>query len=557
MPVDAVTSRNIRTPADEYAARMGYVFRTDWADHAQEYIETYCRHSKGEWAGQTIELLDWERDDFIRPLFGWAGPDGYRRFKIAFVSVAKKNGKSTLASCIASYMAIGDGEPGAEVYIAAADKQQAGIVYDETSRMIRAEPELRKLCKTRDSVKNIAVPSTNSFIRVISRDSYTAQGLNIHSLEFDELHAQKSRELWDALRYGGAARRQPLLLSITTAGHDRTSICWEQYDYARKVLSGDIKDEEFFALIYEVPEDADWTDPDEWRKANPSLGHTVQMKELAQACKEAQNSTTKENSFRRYRLNQWTEQEYRWLSMDDWRATIDAEIDPLDWREAELERRKGQRCYGGLDLGSTRDLTAFVLLFRDEAQSEHDRPVYTLLPWFWCPESGAEAKDAKFRELYRTWGRDGFVRLTPGDSCDYGRVEADISALAQDYGIEAIAVDRLFQGAQLSTDLAEKHGLRLFAHGQGFLSMAAPSKRFEELTIERQIQHGGNPVLQWMASNVTVKTDTSGNIKPVKPDPMTGQKVDGIVASIMALAVDMVNLEERSVYEERGIFRPV
>lgn len=528
----------VRSEADERAVAAGYWFDIERAEHVREFFRLGLCHSKGAFAGQPFELQEWQWRDLIGPLFGWMRPGkdadgrGLRRFNVGYTEISKKNGKSTLGSGIVLYMLVGDGEPGAEVYSAACDRAQASIIYNESAQMVEASPALKKRLTVTPSTKTIGHQASGSVYRALSADVKTKEGLNIHCLMFDELHAQPNRHMWDTLRFGGAARSQPLILAITTAGWDRDSICYEQYQYAKAVLAGDVEDLNFFGLIYEADEPERWTDEDQWRKANPSLGVTISLDSFRQDCREAQASPVKENAFKRLRLDIWTEQADRWIQMDTWMRACSG-VEPVSWFAAKRRELRGRRCWGGLDLGSTSDLTVLVLLFGD------DRDGYDLLPFYWIPEDGAQKKESTYRDLYQTWIRQGWVRTTEGDVCDYAVVRADVGELADEFGIEDLAVDRLFQGAQLCTDLMAD-GLNVVSFGQGFYSMAAPAKRFEELYLKGQLRHGNHPVLCWNAANVSVRTDDAGNMKPIKPEKNSTLKIDGIVATIMALGRAMV-----------------
>ena len=542
------TDSMIRTHADEVAVREGCYFDEDEAQRVVDFFAQFLRHSKGRWAGQPFILAPWQRDDCVRPLFGWMRPDGTRRFRQAYWEVAKKNGKSTLAAGCAVYLLCGDAEPGAEIYCAATTREQAGIVYREAAAMIESSPDLSRRCIITRSQKHVGFPSTHSFLKAISSDVGGAEGPNIHGLIFDEFHALKKRAFWDALSFGGKARLQPLAIVITTAGFDRTSVCWETHEYARQILDGSIDDITFHACIYAAREDEDWTTPEAWHRANPNLGVTMTLDEFVADCKEAQTSAQKENRFKRYRLNLWTEQMTKWLNAEHWRACGWEIADPVAWRAETLASLAGQQCTAGLDLGSTSDLTALALWF----ESADDEPSI-LVPWFWLPEDGAWRDDTHRRELYAAWIKQGFITPTPGNVCDYARVRKDANAIADEFGIVDLAVDRLFQGAQLCTELGED-GFNVIAFGQGFLSMAAPSKQFEERVLGHQLAHGNNPVLNWMAANVAVLSDPAGNIKPVKPKRNSAFKIDGIVAAIMALGRAMAQQgPSGSVYDTRGI----
>lgn len=552
-------SKWIRGPGDERAVRAGCWFDEKAGDYVVQFFAKFLRHSKGrKWAGKPFVLLPWERDDVIMPLFGWKRADGLRRFRKAWIEVAKKNGKSTLGAGISVYMLMGDGEPGAEVYCAATARDQAAIVWREAANMVEKSPALQPprtvVTPTRN---NIAYPGANSFCRAISAEAGVNEGLNIHGLTFDEIHALNNRPFWDALEYGTTARAQPLLAIITTAGWDRTTVAFELHQYAKGVLNGSITDDAFFAYICAAEDDDDWTDPKVWRKANPSMGVIFTEESMARACREAQERPALQNIFRRYRLNQWTENLTAWLSQEHWKACGENVEHAVAWRKEMLLALKGHRCFGGLDLGSTSDLTALVLLFPRDGRPD------VVLPWFWLPEQGAWRDDAQRRDLYSAWMRQGFIVPTEGNVADYDVIRRQIAGqnldapdargLADDYGIEDLAVDRLFQGAQLCTDLG-KDGMEVVPFGQGFLSMAAPTKEFEERVLKHTLRHGNNPVLNWMAANVAVKMDPAGNMKPVKPEGKNVHKIDGIVAAIMALGRAMAQSGRGgSVYETRGL----
>lgn len=524
----------VRTEADERAVLNGCRFDAAAADRVVKFF-SFLRHSKGQFAGKPFDLQTWQSEDIIRPLFGWKRASGTRRFRHAYIEIPKKNGKSTMCAGIGLYLLVGDQEPGAEVYCAAADREQAAIVYNEAANMVEASPPLSARLTVRRSVKTIGYPGTRSLYKCLSSEAASAEGKNIHGLIFDELHAQGTRELWDTLRYGGAARRQPLMVAITTAGYDRHSICWEQHDYAKKVLESVIPDDEFFGYIAAAGEEDDWTKPETWRKANPSLGITMNEEGFAADCREAQESPAKENSFKRYRLNIWTEQAVRWLRMDRWDACGVAPVDP-----AAL---KGRRCYAALDLSSTTDITALVLLFPDDAGG------YQLLVFFWVPAENARERERRDRVPYMQWIKEGHIEATAGDVIDYDVIRRRINELGELYDIEELAIDR-WNATQITTQL-EGDGFTMIPFGQGFASMSAPSKELEKLVLGGKIAHGRNPVLRWMATNVSAKGDAAGNLKPDKET--STERIDGIVATIMALGRAMVRPERKTVYETRGV----
>jgi len=510
-PTDA--TEWIRTAADERFVAEGGWFDLAAAERVRTFFRKFLRHSKGEWARQPFELLPFQWTDIVAPLFGWKRSDGTRRYRRGYLEVPKKNGKSTLFSGLSLYLLAGDGEPGAEIYSAAVDRDQASIVYGEAANMVEASPELSSRLNVVRSTKRIVFHRTRSVYRALSADVPAKEGLNAHAVLLDELHAQKSRELWDTLRYAGASRRQPLHLSITTAGFDRHSICWEQHDYAAKVLDGTIDDPSFFAYIAAAAPEDDWTSPEVWKRANPGFGITISAEQFAEDCREAQESPAKENSFRRYRLNQWTEQETRWLNLEKW-----------DLCGTPLEDLEGRDCFAGLDLSSTTDISALVLVFPGD-----DR--YDVLPFFWVPEEGARVRERRDRVPYGQWIRSGLITATPGEVVDYDVIRKAINDLGHRFRIREIAIDR-WNATQLATQL-EGDGFEMVAFGQGYASMSAPTKRLEELVLSRKLAHADHPVLRWMAGNVAIEKDAADNWKPSKK--RSRERIDGIVALVMAI----------------------
>jgi phage terminase large subunit-like protein len=326
---------------------MKYQYDATKAERVIRFIETQCTHVKGELAKQPFILEDWQKDDIIRPLFGMVDANGIRQYRTAFLMLPRKNGKSNLVAAIGLYLLFGEGEPGAEVVTAAADRGQAAIIHEIQKQMILNSPEMSKRCN--GYRKSIVLKRDASFIQAISADADTKHGFNCSAILFDELHSQPNRELWDVLNTSTGARRQPLVLAITTAGHDKQSICYEVYDYALKVRDGVIDDETFLSIIYEAPGDADIFDPKTWAAANPGLGVTIKTDYMTQQAAKAKALTTYENTFRRLHLNQWTSSEEKWLSDDDWMSGVDA-----------LPDLAGRECFAGLDLAATEDRKSVV-----------------------------------------------------------------------------------------------------------------------------------------------------------------------------------------------------
>ena len=518
----------------ETGAARGLSFDATTARRALD-LYRFLRHSKGEWAGQRINLSPFQRFK-IGSIYGWKRADGTRRFRIAYSEEPRKNGKSTEAAGIGIGGLVADDEPGAEVYSAATKRDQAKIVFDEARRMVLASPALRKRLGV--LAANLNDPATHSKFEPLGADADSLDGLNASTIIIDELHAHKTRSIWDVLGTATGSRRQPLIYVITTAGYDRNSICWEQHDYACKVLEGVVEDDAYFAYIATVDEGDDHFDEATWRKANPNYGISCKTEKIREAAERAKAVPGQLNAFLRLHLNVWTEQASRWLPMEAWDECGEA-VDP--------DSLKGRDCYAGLDLSSKIDLSALALVFPPATEGER----WKVLIRFWMPKNNIRGRLERDRVDYAVWIRQGLIEATEGNVVDYRFIRKRINELAERYVIKEIAFDR-WNATQLSTELSEEDGFAMVEFGQGFASMAAPTKEFEKLVVGRQLAHGANAVLRWMASNISVRQDPAGNMKPDKEK--SGEKIDGIVAILMGLARAVANGGTgRSVYETRGV----
>ena len=506
------------------------------ADRAVTVIENLC-HTKGKWAGTPFWLLPWQ-EQLIRDIFGIVKPDGNRQFRTAFVEICKKVGKSELAAAVALYLLYADNEPSAEVYGAAADRQQASIVFDVAKQMVEMSPALMKRSKLMGATKRIVNYSNAGYYQVLSAEVGGKHGFSVSGLVFDEIHTQPNRQLYDVLTKGSSdARQNPLHFIITTAGNDRHSIAYELHTKAVDILEGRRVDPTFYPVVYGLKDDEDWEDEENWYKVNPSLGYTVDIERLRDAYREAKQNPADEITFKWLRCNMWVSSTVAWIP------------DAIYMRgneSIEAASLEGRDCYAGLDLSSTGDITALVLIFPPRDENEK----YVLLPYFWIPEETIPRRVKANSVPYDIWEKQGYIMSTEGNVIHYDFIEKFIIYLSEKYHILEIAVDR-WNATQMIQNL-EGEGFTIVPFGQGFSSMSAPTKEFYRLLMEGRIIHGGNPVLRWMAGNVVIDTDPAGNIKVTKAK--SKEKIDGIVAAIMAL--DRCIRQEGqsgSVYDERGL----
>lgn len=486
----------------------------------------YCRHSKGKWAGKIIELSPWQM--FIQAsVYGWTHKEtGLRRFRTVYEEVARKNGKTTKLAATGLFGLLKDGEEGAEVYSAATKRDQAKIMHEEAKRMVRKSPALKKHVGVFRN--NLHVLKTSSKFEPLGRDSDSADGLNVHYGLVDEIHAHKTREMWDVLETATGAREQPLMWTITTAGFNKNGIGYELRTYAVKILEGIVQDDTYFAIIFTIDEDEgdDWHDEKVWPKANPNLGVSVSLDDLRRKAKKAMEMPSAMNNFKCKHLNIWTNAETLWMNMEEWEACGGKISESL---------LRGRECYGGLDLASVSDIAAFGLVFPPKVPG--DRTVVLLR--YYLPEDTVKERTEKAHVPYALWAEMGLLTLTPGNITDYNFIKRDIKALSKLYNIKEIAFDR-WNSSQLVNDLLDD-GANMVPFGQGFASMTAPMKELERLVLSHELNHGDDPVLKWMASNLVAKEDEAHNLKPDKKNSQ--EKIDGIVAILMGIGRILANQE--------------
>lgn len=493
--------------------------------------------------GQPFVLMDWQHE-VLWDVYGTVKDDGYRRYKYAYLEIPKKNAKTTLIAALSVYHLTMDPKDG-QIYCCAADRGQAELVYKAAIGMIKQcpdlDPEQGGILKITDSKKEIINTLTGTKLKVLSAEAYSKHGLNPTVVIFDELHAQPNRDLWDVMTFGaGAARKEPLWWVITTAGDDpdRHSIGWEIHDYAQKVLDKEKEDPNWYVRIYNAPEEADIFDEKTWYIANPSLGITIPVEMVRQEALYAKNSESGERLFRWLRLNQWIAlKQVGWMPLTLWDSATGK------WSRAELT---GKKCYGGLDLSSTIDLTAFALLFPPQDGFNEWRIIFEA----WIPEESMKERIARDQVPYDRWVRSGHLHVTPGNAVDYEFVEARILAANRQYNMEMLGVDKW--NSRMLTQRLMKNNVELFEVSQTIAGLSSAMKETERLLRVGEYTHEDNPVARWCFGNVNVHVDGNENIKPMKNK--SKERIDVAVAGInaMASAITMGALE-KSIYEERGV----
>lgn len=536
--------RYIRSENDERAAQAGCTVDETLGQHVCQFAESFCRHSEGRWAGQPFAFTKWQRERIVMPLFSWVQPDGTRRFRRADLWVAKKNGKSALCSVLALYLLVGENVPGAKVYAAAIDRDQASLVFDACAAMVNRSPALKRKLEVVQYRKRITRDDA-SWLQALSAESAKHEGLKAHAVIVDEIHVfdERAKRLFEALRYADIASEQPLSFVISTAGEDDTGVGYEQYQVAKAVATDQVIDQASFALICEADKDDDPSRVATWRKANPMLGEIGTVAEMRSAYRTAKATPTRMATFERYRLNRWVKTGQPWLDMNKWGLCGGA-----------LPNLLGERCYAGIDCAAVTDMTSLALCF------PLDDGEYAFRWWYWLPEEMTDGGSIVKREQrdqspYRMWAEEDWLDLMPGNVADYDWVEQRLFDCVDKYDVVGIGFDPWHFDVRAAKLIATK-GLPMVKIRQGYQTLSFPSKFFEKLVLAGKLRHGDNPISKVQASRVTTTTDPAGNIKPVKSQDggKRWYRIDGIVAAIIALAVAEGNVDDgKSVYEERGL----
>lgn len=523
----------------ENAHNRGIYFDVAAAVKYFRFVGRYCRHSEGEWAGQIVDLEPWQC--FIEAnIHGWMNADGTRRFRVSYEEVARKNGKTLRMSANGIYYLVADNEPGAQVYSAATKRDQAREIFEGSLEMVRQEAAL--LREVIDEEHKIKPRKGRGRFVPLSKDSKRMDGFNVHAGLIDEVHAHKDASLYNVIRSGTGARRQPIMRMITTAGFDRKSFCYDQRSRAIKILDGTVEDDSYFAIIYTVDDPEKWDDEREWVKANPNLNISVNIQTLRQQCNEAKDIPDQKVEFLTKRLNIWTYGQVVWMNMEKWNETKKNDIDGLLVFSEKCKKSEFYQaeCYGGLDLSSVEDIASLSLTFE-----MGDKKI--VFNRGYLPQAALERRLKDGDPTLEKFKESGHLIVLPGEVLDYSFIKQDIININDWFDVKGIAFDR-WNSSSLVNELLELE-IPMIQFGQGYASMSAPTKELMRLTLAKEVEQN-DPLLTWAVSNVVVVKDPAGNIKPDKSK--VSEKIDPAVSAIMSIALCMGNQEDEhdSIYNE-------
>ena len=520
-------------PIDELAIEQGCYVDEDRGQLSIDFLQNFCRQSKGRWSGKLLELMDWQKN-FIMRLRGWRNADGTPRFRTAYLEVAKKNGKSTMVSGLACEGILDPNEGAPEIYLNAVDREQAAIVFDECCRMIQASPDLSDRLQILKTNGRIIDPIGNGKIQKNSADAPSKDGVNSSLTIFDEIHRFKNRDLWEVFRYAGISRESPLRIVITTAGEEEEGPWFEQREYSEKVNSAIIPDITHLGVIYRADPADDIEDPATWLKANPSMEITMTEADFRLDLQSAMTNPADLANFKRLRLNIVARGEGKFIELHHW-----------DMCSEEKAIEKDEPVYMGLDLSDRDDLSALVV-----AAGSLETEV-RIGARFWLPEDNIVELEHRHQAPYREWAAQGFITLTPGNTIDRDHIRRDILERASRFDLKKILIDP-YNARDLAEDLLNDHGIPVEYLRQGYLTLSDPTKTLRELIMSQRLKHGGHPIMRWHASNAVVEADAAGNVKLSKKK--SRKKIDGMAALINAICgfTGFGNLDSSCIYDKPG-----
>lgn len=515
-----------------------YEFDIDEAEYVCKFIEL-LPHVKGKWVGEKIKLEPWQIF-IITTVFGWySKADNSRRFRTVYIEVPRKNAKSTLTSGVSLYMLTGDNEPGAEIYSAATTRDQARIVFETARLMAKSDAGFRKRFGVAVLEHSIYETINSGKYVPLSAEGSTLDGLNIHFASIDELHAHKTRAVFDVLETATGSREQPLIWGITTAGFDRSGICYEQRNYVTSLLNATLlkhdglgypvkgnvaHDETYFGIIYTIDDSDDWTDPKCWIKANPNYGISVSEVDIEKLAKKAQKVTSARNNFLTKRLDVWVNASEAWMDMVKWEACANPEIKLSDFAE--------EKCWIGMDLAEKKDFAAIVLAFWREGKLH-------VFPRLYLNDDRIESGE---NDQYEGWRENGHIIGNEGDITDFDQIKDDLIAFSKQFDLQEVPYDPAFS-PYFATKLINDHSIPMIEMRQTSLTFTAAIIELENLVLEKKLVFDGNPVLTWMMSNAVISTSKFSNLKSISKERDTN-KIDGIIALLLALARAMTSERE-------------
>lgn len=500
------------------------------AEEKISFIEKHCRHVEGDLYGEPLILPDTFKDEIIRPIFGLKRPNGKRIIRKVYIQMPRKNAKTTMMAAVELALLFNDGEFSAQIYNCAGDDEQAGLLFSAAKKMVELDPVLRKSCRPFQN----SITYKHSYIKKITSKSDTKHGFNTHGWIYDELHVAPNRDLYDTLNTSTGQRSNPLGIMITTPGTDKETICYKQYDYSKKLLSGTITDDTYWTVIYESDPDADIYSESTWRIANPLYDYSENLRDdIAIEAQAAKNDPVNENSFRRLKLGQWTSSETKWLKTELWTSLIGS---------VKIEDFIGEPCWLGVDRSSTEDISSLCVLFEDND---------ILIPFWFMWVSGVSAKEneEKYNIPYSQWEKNNHIEIVEGTNVGPYGVKNKIIATNDKFRIVIMGYDE-WNTVDMAVELQDELDIETIVERQGY-GLSAGIKKMKEKIKAGQVLHSGNPIVTWSLENILVKQDDELRIKFVKPKDY--KKIDPWVSFAMATRNWMEVRPKKSVYSDRGV----